>query len=99
MLGTTGDWASIAKICIVAVHTCVSRPSFLLQPSGPAKKAELGDAAPKESVPQQPKGPHAPWWTGVMDRRFVGTFEPLAVWLKAQTSAGGMQFGPASCYA
>ena len=38
-----------------------------------------------------------------MDRRFVGSFEPLAAWLKAQTRAGGMQpvdvFGDEHCAA
>ena len=36
-----------------------------------------------------------------MDRRFVGSFEPLAAWLKAQTRAGGVQlvdvFGDGHC--
>ncbi len=68
---------------------------FLLavQPPAPSQKAEPSgegrEAAPQQAA--QPKGPRQPWWTGVMDRRFVGSFEPLAAWLKAQTRAGGMQ--------
>ena len=68
---------------------------FLLavQPPAPSQKAETSgegrEAAPQQAA--QPKGPRQPWWTGVMDRRFVGSFEPLAAWLKAQTRAGGMQ--------
>ena len=68
---------------------------FLLavQPPAPSQKTETSGEG-REAAPQQvaqPKGPRQPWWTGVMDRRFVGSFEPLAAWLKAQTRAGGMQ--------
>ena len=58
----------------------------LSQAAGPSQKAE-GKQVEAES--RQPRGPRQPWWTGVMDRRFVGSFEPLAAWLKAQVSAGG----------
>lgn len=59
---------------------------FLWQAAAPTQKADSKEA---EVRPTQPRGPRQPWWTGVMDRRFVGSFEPLAAWLKSQMSAGG----------
>jgi len=81
----------LASTCILAMLYA----DFLLavQPPAPSQKAETSGEG-RETAPQQaaqPKGPRQPWWTGVMDRRFVGSFEPLAAWLKAQTRAGGIQ--------
>ena len=63
---------------------------LVLQPSAPAKKAQPVDKA--EQPPQQATGPRQPWWTGVMDRRFVKSFEPLATWTKSLVSTGGIAF-------
>ena len=62
----------------------------VMQPSAPAKKGEPGDAAAPKGPPQ-PTGPRQPWWTGVMDRRFVKSFEPLATFTKSLVNAGGMK--------
>lgn len=58
----------------------------LWQAAAPSQKA---DGREEQAQSAQPRGPRQPWWTGVMDRRFVGSFEPLAAWLKSQVSAGG----------
>ena len=60
-----------------------------MQPSAAVKKGEPSDAAPEG--PPQPTGPRQPWWTGVMDRRFVKSFEPLATFTKSLVNAGGMK--------
>ena len=68
-----------------------------LQPSAPAKKGEPSDAGRKG--PPQPTGPCQPWWTGVMDRRFVKSFEPLATFTKSLVNAGGMKLSHKSACA
>lgn len=57
--------------------------------SAPTKEAEPSDVAKKG--PPRPTGPRQPWWTGVMDRRFVKSFEPLATYTKSLVNAGGMK--------
>lgn len=87
-------WASACQgnqMCAWADCYLLTLLAFV-QSTAPPKKVEPA-ADGKQAAPQQPARPSAPrqpWWTGVMDRRFVGSFEPLAAWLKAQTSAGGV---------
>ena len=77
------------QLCLRLTLSCSF--GLLLQPSARATKV----GSPEEhraAALQRVRAVHQPWWTGVMDRRFVGTFEPLAAWLKSQVSAGGKEF-------
>ena len=57
-----------------------------------ATTSKQSDGKEAQVQPRQSTGPRQPWWTGVMDRRFVGAFEPLAACLKSQVSAGGRAY-------
>ena len=74
-------------LCCKNASAATQRVMSVLQPSVPAKKGEpCHDAS---NGPPQPTGPRQPWWTGVMDRRFVMSFEPLASFTKSLVNAGG----------